>query len=242
MLRFFRQIRQKLFLEGKVSRYIGYALGEILLIVVGILIALNIQNWNQNRLDRIEEREILERLYNEMERNKQRLLAASERIVGSLERVDRVIAVFNGAPLEDNIAFLDDVANLVRFDFRRQVNATYVELLSSGDFGLIQNVELRDFIVEYYDRIKQIEERGERRISDFAMVSYQLIPRSGPNRLREGLSDDDYAVLVQTVLNSELRRYLLQERNLIEYHGYRIETLTEVANEAQARIQTELAN
>jgi hypothetical protein len=49
MLRFFRHIRQRLFLEGKVSRYIGYSIGEIVLIVVGILIALQIGEWNQER-------------------------------------------------------------------------------------------------------------------------------------------------------------------------------------------------
>ena len=49
MLRFFRHIRQKLFLEGRASKYLGYALGEVVLIVVGILIALQINDWNENR-------------------------------------------------------------------------------------------------------------------------------------------------------------------------------------------------
>ena len=66
MLRFFRHIRQKLFLEGRVSKYLGYALGEIVLIVVGILIAVQIGEWNRERQNRIEERNILARISNEV--------------------------------------------------------------------------------------------------------------------------------------------------------------------------------
>ncbi|GLU44700.1 DUF6090 family protein [Allomuricauda sp. NBRC 101325] len=49
MIKFFRTIRQDLFKEGKTRKYLKYALGEIMLVVIGILIALGINNWNQNR-------------------------------------------------------------------------------------------------------------------------------------------------------------------------------------------------
>ena len=49
MLRFFRRIRQKLLSENKFDKYLLYALGEIFLVVIGILIALQINNWNENR-------------------------------------------------------------------------------------------------------------------------------------------------------------------------------------------------
>ena len=51
MIKFFRKIRQKLLTENKISRYLIYAIGEIILVVVGILLALSINNWNneQNR-------------------------------------------------------------------------------------------------------------------------------------------------------------------------------------------------
>jgi hypothetical protein len=49
MIKFFRKIRQKLLKENKYSKYLTYAIGEIILVVIGILIALSINNWNENR-------------------------------------------------------------------------------------------------------------------------------------------------------------------------------------------------
>ena len=52
MLRFFRQIRQRLLTDNKFSKYLLYAIGEILLLVIGILIALQINNWNEEKKER----------------------------------------------------------------------------------------------------------------------------------------------------------------------------------------------
>ncbi len=51
MIKFFRTIRQNLLNEGKTTKYFKYAIGEIVLVVIGILIALQINNWNNNRVD-----------------------------------------------------------------------------------------------------------------------------------------------------------------------------------------------
>ncbi|NER11699.1 hypothetical protein SAMN06265375_10553 [Muriicola jejuensis] len=70
MLKFFRKIRQSLVAENKVSRYFLYAIGEIILVVIGILIALQINNWNQDRLDLKEKRNLLEKVQLEFRANK----------------------------------------------------------------------------------------------------------------------------------------------------------------------------
>ncbi len=59
MINFFRKIRKKLADDNKPMKYMRYAIGEILLVVIGILIALSINNWNEKRKLQIEEIKIL---------------------------------------------------------------------------------------------------------------------------------------------------------------------------------------
>ena len=69
MIKFFRQIRYKLMSENKTSKYFKYAIGEIVLVVVGILIALWINNWNENRKAKSNEKVLLEKLQVENQYN-----------------------------------------------------------------------------------------------------------------------------------------------------------------------------
>ena len=66
MLNFLRKLRRK---EGNTGRYFQYALGEIILVVIGILIAVNINNWNENRKIKIKEDQLLSKLKTENELN-----------------------------------------------------------------------------------------------------------------------------------------------------------------------------
>ena len=69
MIKFFRKIRYKLMNENKTGEYFKYAIGEILLVVVGILIALGINNWNEDRKAKQNEKVLLEKLKIENEFN-----------------------------------------------------------------------------------------------------------------------------------------------------------------------------
>jgi uncharacterized membrane protein YgaE (UPF0421/DUF939 family) len=65
MIKFFRKIRQKMLTENKFGKYLTYAIGEIILVVIGILIALSINNWNENKKSENQ----LNNIYNEVESN-----------------------------------------------------------------------------------------------------------------------------------------------------------------------------
>jgi len=67
MIKFFRKIRQGLLNENKFSKYLLYAIGEILLVVIGILIAVSINNWNENRKLQNEELNLLEEVKSNLE-------------------------------------------------------------------------------------------------------------------------------------------------------------------------------
>ena len=68
-MKIFRNIRQKLAAENKVMAYLRYAIGEILLVVIGILIALQVNNWNEARKNHIEEIALLNQLISEFQSN-----------------------------------------------------------------------------------------------------------------------------------------------------------------------------
>ena len=73
MINLFRRIRQKLLVEENLKRYLIYAIGEIILVMVGILLALQINNWNENRKERVIERKILTDLREEIQTNRNKI-------------------------------------------------------------------------------------------------------------------------------------------------------------------------
>ncbi|NVK48260.1 MAG: hypothetical protein HWE09_00735 [Cyclobacteriaceae bacterium] len=83
MISFFRKIRQKLLQENRGTRYLIYALGEVLLVVIGILIALQVNNWNEDRkLEKVSDQTLqsLEEEINEARSNLEKIISFNERI------------------------------------------------------------------------------------------------------------------------------------------------------------------
>ncbi|MBT8264854.1 MAG: hypothetical protein KJN75_05920 [Muriicola sp.] len=66
MIKFFRKIRHQLLSEGKTGKYLKYAFGEIFLVVIGILIALSINNWNQARIEQLQEQKWYEKIIGDL--------------------------------------------------------------------------------------------------------------------------------------------------------------------------------
>lgn len=66
MIHFFRRIRQRLVNQERIGKYLLYAVGEIILVVIGILIALSINNWNTNRIAQIEENKLYQKIINDL--------------------------------------------------------------------------------------------------------------------------------------------------------------------------------
>ena len=69
MIKFFRHIRQQLLMENKTTKYLKYAIGEVVLVIIGILLALQINNWNENRIKKAKTDNYLRALITEIERN-----------------------------------------------------------------------------------------------------------------------------------------------------------------------------
>ena len=151
MLRLFSSIRKTLINEGKTSRYVRYAVGEVLLIMVGILLALQISNWNEAGKTSAKEIEILKSLKVELESDLIALDGVSlrhERIVDSANTVIQHIE--KGSPYDESLSghFFISSGNT----YRMYRTAAYETLKSLG-VDLISNQALRQQIIRLYETL-----------------------------------------------------------------------------------------
>jgi len=99
MIKFFRKIRQQLLSQNRLSKYFLYAIGEIVLVVVGILIALSINNWNERRKLKIDESIILKDLIEDLNSDYMSFQKNKQTLEKQLELVDELILDPFNSPL-----------------------------------------------------------------------------------------------------------------------------------------------
>ena len=153
MIKFFRKIRQQLIQENKMGKYFKYAIGEILLVVIGILIALQINNWNENRKDRAEELKILKSLHKEVKSN----IVAFDFDYTIQQRNMKVIQ--STVILRPSLYTLGQLDSLFLSTRPHSYNASFGilnSIVSTGKIELITNdtlkesiSELKDYIIDY---------------------------------------------------------------------------------------------
>ncbi|WP_426429582.1 DUF6090 family protein [Winogradskyella sp. HB-48] len=162
MIKFFRKIRQSLLSENKFSKYIIYAIGEIILVVIGILIALQINNWNENRKSRNQEKLYLNRLLSE---NKEDLETFKNSVIDlekGIETVESLSKALNNENSSDSLLVLaanDYFGYGSIYPIFTSSTSTFDDLSSTGNLKDIQNSVLRDQLVKHYALHKQVKER-----------------------------------------------------------------------------------
>jgi hypothetical protein len=126
MIKFFRTIRKDLMEQNKtgkpalpVGRYIKYAIGEIILVVIGILIALQINNWNTSRIEKKSEHQILENLKNEFENAVKQMIYLNGIRVNFLSAAERLV----------------EISNENRFDKTKTIDSLMVQTIYSPTFN-----------------------------------------------------------------------------------------------------------
>ena len=156
MIKFFRKIRQRLLTENKFSKYLIYAIGEIVLVVIGILIALQINNWNESSKQRIEEVRLLEKvsidLVSDINQLKKNIRNATDRQT----IVDSIFTFLHKDPNSDPMKFLNYNFVAISTENHFEVNSgTFDESQSAGSIKFIQNDSLREQIFNYYRNTKR---------------------------------------------------------------------------------------
>jgi hypothetical protein len=146
MIKFFRKIRQNLLTENKFSKYLIYAIGEIILVVIGILIALQINNWNEEQ--KIEKEEIsilnnlLESLYSAKEQSKSEILKENQ--------LKESLLIALGKNSNKNKFSINSISDSLFYDIlwnsnpRVPVLNSYSDIKNTGKIGIIKNRSIRE--------------------------------------------------------------------------------------------------
>jgi hypothetical protein len=150
MINFFRKIRQQLLTENKFSKYLLYAIGEIILVVIGILIALSINNWNEERKQEVLEIQFLKSIERDL---KSDVIYYTRRIKESKKIINNHYQYIHNAHEEqkDSREFRE-LVNLLWWNsehFAPQ-NSTFIELLNSGQLNIFKNRQLKEDLISLY--------------------------------------------------------------------------------------------
>lgn len=148
MIKIFRKIRQRLLIENKLNKYLLYAIGEIILVVIGILIALQVNNWNIAKADKTREVKYLKNIVLDLDKDLVSLDYLIEfrkaRIMGDQE----ILKQINGATADDITTLTKNVANSLMEERFSPNNSAFTELANSGNLSLISNDSIKLLLLE----------------------------------------------------------------------------------------------
>ena len=210
MIKFFRKIRQQLITENKFSKYLLYAIGEIILVVIGILIALQINNSNNKRIETKREFKYLTNieidLVKDIESLEYNLDFRQKKTLG----IEKLIKQINGQPIQDLNETTYNVINTLYQERFQPSNVTYNDLVSSGNINLISNDSIKIYLFElsllYQQNLFNIEHETAEYDENISKSIFRLVDveRMKPVFLGEktteqvNISEEDFKTLFES--------------------------------------------
>ena len=238
MIKFFRKIRQKILTENKFSKYLIYAIGEILLVMIGILLALEVNNWNENQKDREQEQIYLNRLLEELpdERGWNSAIKITEsRTRDAKVNLERIFS----QNVRDTALFVNRAFDIGSAFLRNPYIPVYDELVSSGKLSILENDTLRTDRRKYVEIFKWWEKSG-------AYMEWQSVFKDYNDHMHIYLSpliENEIQMSSNAIISVEKLRllgfdldgYLTDKRSI--YHLRKIATTHEQLNTMYKLIQ-----
>ena len=158
MIKFFRNIRKSLLTENRLSKYLLYAFGEIVLVVIGILIALQINNWNENRKAKVLEKNFYKDILLDLEKDEKKLNYLKYYSTKRIEYLDTLLTYVRN-PLKT--MGIDKFGRYVEPIFYSEqptiYNSTFESGKSAGTFSIISDKTLLKNLSEYYSDFEQLK-------------------------------------------------------------------------------------
>lgn len=244
MISFFRKIRQKLLSQNRVTRYLIYALGEIILVVIGILIALSINNWNENR--KSENYELL--LLQEIDIAIQSDMALIDgQFIRRTLRKDSAVQALKDLVINEGAANDETIIKLILQtgeSFSERYTSGPYEALKSNGLDKIKNDSLRALLVKSYDerlpaRMEFIEffngvYREAIAEAKRSLIGSRVIDRNGQAVIIE------YLKIENTLQNPMLHDLLHHEEMKAAHSLQRLDEMKEILSNMSTHIQEQL--
>jgi hypothetical protein len=156
MIKLFRNIRQNLINEGKTSKYFKYAIGEIILVVIGILIALSVNNWSQDNKDRKLGEDYLLRIHRDLVQDTisfRQIITSNNALREDIKRLFDTL--YHGVHNIKQVKYMGSIYDRALDQVFSPNDNTYKGMINLGTLGLIQNIELKEEIVDLYSEYDQ---------------------------------------------------------------------------------------
>ena len=166
----------------------NYAIGELAIVTVGVLIALAVDQWNSDRLASLEEAVYVSRFITDIDRDIEEIEYQISRVDKKLESLARVADQLRSGLVPDNQEFFEDIVNGANYGWNQAPanRATYDDLGGSGRLSVISDHNIRIRISAYYTEFESRGNRIEERETEYPGMTYKLIPRA--TRIDGGLS------------------------------------------------------
>jgi hypothetical protein len=148
MIKFFRKIRYDLMEKNKTGKYLKYAIGEIVLVVIGILIALQLNNLNENKKNDVFEKEILSQIQENLKNDRLGLKKIEMNFSKAISSSDKILNAKVSQQTEDSIKIW--LGTIIQFDRFQPLTNAY-EVVKSNGLDRISNKQLRFLLGRYYD-------------------------------------------------------------------------------------------
>ncbi|MBO0340602.1 DUF6090 family protein [Flagellimonas profundi] len=228
MIKLFRNIRKQLLNEGKTSKYLKYAIGEIVLVVIGILIALQINNWNENRKNNLLEQQLLKALLTEFETN----LANLDRVIkfnDSNIKNSVSLGRFTGPSLSDfNEKELSELmVGIFKIEPRfTPSQGTVMEVINSGKLSVLSDAKLRKALSDWQSTLESVK-RQEDYVVERRDLAHEFFLKEGNFRRHLNIINDplldakpsrfknnDFKFLENEEFESQLYLFIVASENL----------------------------
>ncbi|WP_242155683.1 DUF6090 family protein [Aestuariivivens sediminis] len=211
MIKFFRKIRQQLLAENKFSKYLIYAIGEIVLVVIGILIALWINNLNQQRKIKTEEQVVLKQLKNEFTINLKQLNSKIDIRNDMLKDFEDCLNYFANQKIESDSLF---TAKLGSLHLPLTFDPIQKDLVGSGSIQIISNKELKSLLTNWTSDVHQLREMELLYVNYYTGSIMPFIDKTGIGRdiLKRFWEDSNRTVFLLANENVNYRK--IEQSNL----------------------------